>query len=186
MAKLFDIDRNKIVPNPDVLAIPAMKKIWNRDKSKTKDKAMREIAYVVFLCDFHSPYKDLRISEKEKIIIEDTFKADKWEPDDIIKDAIEVYKKLQVTPSMRLLTASRNSVEKLSDYFDQINFKEIDNFGKPIYSAIELTRNLKEVGNVVKSLTNLDKQVKLELEEQSVRGGNKIGYFENPSDEESE
>jgi hypothetical protein len=52
--------------------------------------------------------------------------------------------------------------------------------GKPKYSATDLTRNLKEVGSIVKSLSNLENQVKLELEEQSVRGNAEIGYFEDP------
>lgn len=179
MARLFDIDRNRIVPDPNILAIPAMKKIWNRDKSKEKETALKELSYIVFMYDFHSPYRDLLQRDKEKTIIQDVF-GESWKPDEIIVNAIKVYKKLQVTPSMRLLETSRNSIDKLSDYFDKIDFNATDDWGKPLYTAQDLVRNVKEVGNIVKSLVNLEKQVKLELEEQSVRGDNEIGYFENP------
>ena len=184
MARLFDIDKNKIVPDANVLAIPSLKKLWERDKTKEKDDAFKEISYVVFLCDFHSPYRDIHDSERESLIINDIFKDKKWRPDPAVKEAVKVYKKLQETPSMRLLNTARLTLDKLSGYFEQIDFKETDMYGKPIYSARDLTSNLKEVGNIVKSLVNLEKQVKLELEEQSIRGSAEIGLFEDPDEED--
>lgn len=181
MARLFDIERNKIVPDANILAIPAIKKIWNRDKTVEKASALKDISYIVFLCDFHSPYKDLHELEREKHIISDLFDST-WKPDKDIKAAVVLYKQLQETPSMRLLNTARNTLDKLSDYFNQIDFSEEDIMGKPKYSANDLTRNLKEVGNIVRSLANLEKQVRLELEEQSVRGSSEIGHFEEPDE----
>lgn len=182
MARLFDIERNKIIPSPDVLAIPALKKIWLRDKDKDKVNAMKDLSYIVFLCDFHSPYKDLKGLEKEKLIIEDVFKDKKWQPDDDIKAAIKVYNKLQITPSMRMLQSAKLAIEKVADWFESVDLKEEDVMGKPKYSANDVSRNLKEIGNIVKSLNNLEKQVRLELEETSARGNNEIGYFEDPDE----
>lgn len=183
MAKLFDIEKNRIVPNADVLAIPAIKKIWVRDKTEEKETALKELSYIVFLCDFHSPYRDIREFEKESLIIKDVFKS-KWTPDNLVKEAVETYKKLQETPSMRLLNTARSTLDKLSGYFEQIDFSEMDVLGKPVYSAIDLTRNLKEVGNIVKSLVNLERQVRLELEEHSVRGGSEIMLLEDPDEDD--
>ncbi len=181
MARLFDIDKNKIIPDANILAIPIIKKIWSRDKSSEKDFAFKEISYIVFLCDFHSPYRDIHETVRSKLIIEDLFNKE-WTPDKVVLDAITVYKKLQETPSMRLLYTAKKNLDKLSDYFDQINFTETDMMGKPKYSALDLTRNLKEVGNIVKSLTNLEKQVRLELDDQSIRGDSEIGLMEDPDE----
>lgn len=183
MARLFDIERSKIVPDANVLAIPIIKKIWTRDKTKDKEIAFKELSYVVFLCDFHSPYRDIRESERESLIINDIF-GKEWKPDKLVKEAVNTYKKLQETPSMRLLDTARLTLDKLSGYFEQIDFKETDMMGRPVYSAKDLTSNLKEVGNIVKSLVNLEKQVKLELEEQSVRGNTEIGLFEDPVEDD--
>jgi hypothetical protein len=181
MARLFDIERNKVIPDADIIAIPAFKKIWDRDKSKEKNTALKEISYIVFLCDFHSPYKDMRDGEKSDKIIEEVFEK-VWEPDEVIKSAIKVYNKLQETPSMRLLASARKTLDKLADYFEMVDFKEVDSFtGKLLHSPTDLTRNLKEVGNIVKSLVNLEQQVKLELKEHSVQGSSEIGPFENPN-----
>lgn len=183
MARLFDIERNKIIPDANILAIPSIKKIWNRDKTDVKATALKEISYVVFLCDFHSPYRDLHELERENHIIKDLF-GKGWRPDADLKAAVVTYKKLQETPSMRLLNTARNTLDKLSDYFNQINFSEEDVMGRPKHSANDLTRNLKEVGNIVRSLANLEKQVRLELEEQSIRGSSEVGYFEDPDDDD--
>lgn len=185
MAKLFDIERNRIVPDANILAVPILKKIWFRDKHKEKDKAFKEISYIVFLCDFHSPYRDMEENIRKQSIVEDIFDDNTWKPDKLILKGIETYKKLQETPSMRLLTSARNTLDKLSDYFDSIDFSEEDIMGKPKYSANDLTKNLKEVGNIVRSLANLEKQVRLELEEQSVRGDSEIGYFEDPDSDDA-
>lgn len=182
MARLFDLERNKIVLNPDILAIPAIKKIWQRDKTKDKIKAIEELSYIVFLADFHSPYRDLKGIEKEKIIIEDIFGDTNWRPDDDIKKAVKVYIRNQISPSMRLLQSARVAIEKVSDWFERVDLEEEDTFGKPKYSANDVSRNLKEIGNIVKSLGNLEKQVRMELEESNARGNNEIGYFEDPDE----
>ena len=101
MARLFDIERNKIVPDAKVLAIPTIKKIWDKDKSVTKDVAFKQISYIVFLCDFHSPYRDIHDSVRSKYIIDDIYE-EAWVPDKDVLKAIEVYKRLQETPSMQI------------------------------------------------------------------------------------
>lgn len=181
MARLFDIERNKIVPDANVLAVPSIKKLWDRDKSEDKEVAFKEISYIVFLCDFHSPYRDIHESVRSNYIIADLFPKG-WSPNKEVLTAVQTYKDLQETPSMRLLYTAVRNLDKLSDYFDGINFEETDIMGKPKYSALDLTRNLKEVGNIVKSLANLKKQVRLELEDQSVRGDSEIGAFEDPDE----
>jgi hypothetical protein len=182
MARLFDIDKNKIVLNSDILAIPALKVIWDRDKSKVKDKAMKELSYIVFLCDFHSPYKDLKSNDKEELIIQDIFNNKKWKPDNEIKEAIKVYNKLQITPSMRMLQSAKVAIEKVADWFEKVDLEELDSYGKFKYSANDVSRNLKEIGNIVKSINNLEKQVRSELTESNARGNNIIGPFEEPDD----
>lgn len=181
MGKLFDIVKNEVQLTPEVLAIPSMYALWERDKGRGKPTANKEIKYIVFLCDFKSPYKDVPYSEKEQMIREDIFGSrSKWEPDELVMNAISHYYELQKTRTMHLLTSARKAVEKLSEYFDTVDFKQKDDFGKPTHNASDVSRNLKEVGNIVKSLISLEKQVQIEMTELNVRGGAEIGYYENP------
>ena len=52
---MFQIKNNIIEPIPETLLIPEFKNIWN--KSKDKEIAMKEFAYIYFTEDFKSPYK---------------------------------------------------------------------------------------------------------------------------------
>lgn len=181
MAKLFDINRNKIMPDANILAIPSIKKLWNRDKSVDKETALKEISYIVFLHDFHSPYRDINSSEKESLIKADIFEDKDWKPDTLIDNAIKTYIKLQKSRHSDMLKALEHTEEEITYYFNNINLRDIDEAtGKPLYDINIIVRNAKELGNIIKSIAVLEKQVKLELESQSVRGDAEIGYFEDP------
>lgn len=176
--ELFDIDSGKVTLNPTSLYIPPFKELWDRDTSENKDQATKEIAYVAFLCNLSAknPYNAYAESLREEKVNKDTIRK---KPDKIIKDAIKKYKEFQDTTYTRLLISSKNAAEKLASYFDNMDFSKVDSYGKPIYTGRDLTSNLKEVGNIIKSLTSLEKQVQKDmLDISNVRGGSEIGAFE--------
>ena len=184
--ELFDVDAGNITLNPTSLYIPEFKELWDRDKSVTKERATHEIAYIVFLCSYSvkNPYNVYAESIKEQKVNEDTIKGI---PDESIERAIKKYKEMQETTYTRLLASSKGAAEKLAGYFDDIDFSKIDAYGKPIYSGRDLTSNLKEVGNIIKSLTSLEKQVQRDLlDNTSIRGGSSVGPFELPRHKEAE
>ena len=171
MAKLFDISKGRVIMNPTSIWIPEFKALWDRDRSRTKEKASKEISYIVFMYGFDSPYLAYSEREREGKIIKDYF-ADrkyKWSPDDKVKAAIKKYKEMQETPTTRLLGAAKMAIEKLEDYFKEAESAD----------ASDIIKNAKELGNLVKSIDILEKQVKKEqLEHTNVRGGQEIGLFE--------
>jgi len=182
--ELFDIDAGVVTLNPTSLFIPEFKVLWDRDKSEDKETATKEIAYVAFCKSLSgkNPYIAYAESIRENKVNEDTIKR---EPDELIKKALVKYAEFQDTTYTRLLKSSKNAAEKLSVYFDNMDFNLTDSYGKPVYSGRDLTSNLKEVGNIIKSLTNLEKQVQKDLlDNDSVRGGGDIGPFEMPRNKE--
>lgn len=182
--KLFDIVNGKLViSQPNVLAVPEFKALWDRDKDEDKVNAMRDISYIVFLCDesVSNPYRGYKEIDRIVALKKDFIKDENWEPDEAINKAIAKYKELVQTTNSRLLAAAKNAADKLSEYFYSVNFNEVDQYGKPVFSAKELSSNLASVGNIVKSLTQLEDMVKKEqLESNSIRGGGDIGYYELP------
>ena len=177
--ELFDIEGGQIVLNPTSLYIPPFKELWDRDTSEDKSRATKEIAYVAFLCNYSSrnPYMAYSDSIREMYVNRDTIQGD---PDDLVKSAIEKYREFQDTTYTRLLNSSKNAAEKLAHYFDTMDFSKTDAYGKPLYTGRDLTSNLKEVGNIIKSLTSLEKQVQKDMLETSiVRGGSDVGPFED-------
>ena len=178
--ELFDIEGGKLVLNPANLYIPEIRALWERDKTKEKNQATKEISYVTFMGNMSTknPYMAYSERDKEVKVRKDTIQK---EPDEAIKKALERYKEFQNTTNTRLLLGARSAADKLAGYFEGVDFSQLDSYGKPVYSARELASNLKEVGNIVKSLVLLEKQVQKEqLDQQAVRGGNEIGQYELP------
>lgn len=179
--ELFDIEGGRLVLNPTNLFIPEFKVLWDRDKSQTKEQATLEIAYVAFMRSMSSknPYNAYSDKDKKKKVQNDTIRT---EPDELIEKALNKYQEFQKTTNTRLLLGARSAADKLAGYFERVDFEQLDSYGKPVYSARELASNLKEVGNIVKSLVLLENQVQKEqLDQQAVRGGNEIGMYELPS-----
>ena len=168
MAKLFDINKGRVEMNPASLWIPEFKKLWDRDKSKTKENAVKDITYIVFLNAFDSPYQAYSYDER-KIKLKEGYYTPSWEPDDEIKKAEKKFLELQDTPSLKMLRSVKEGIEKIESYFRNAS---PDN-------ATEIIKNAKEMGSLVKSLDALEKQVQKEkLESASIRGGQEIGLFE--------
>lgn len=178
--QIFDIVEGKIVPNARSLAIPEFKKLWDRDKTKSKDNAYKDLSYVVFFCDMSldNPYRNYAEDDREKVLKRDFF-GNQDKIDKQIQEAIDKYKEMQETVSVRLLRSAKKAAEKLSQYFDNVDFNELDKYGKPIYSARDVSSNLKEIGNIVKSLSTLEDQVRKEqMTSSKIRGGGEIGDYE--------
>src|SRR4030042_5388539 len=182
--RLFDIINGKLVINqPEVLAIPEFKTIWDRDEGEEKEQAVKELSYVTFLCDdsVNNPYRAYKEKEREDVLVRDFIKDENWGPDKEVQAAIKKYREATQTTNSRLLKAAKNAADKLSEYFDMIDFNELDNYGKPVFSAKELASNLAAVGNIVKSLNQLEDMVRKEqMETKTIRGGGDIGYYEIP------
>ena len=132
---LFDYKDYSVILHPDSVAIPPFKELWERDKTKTKHQATKELSYVYYVADFKSPYAIYSEYEKEHKVKQDFIKDPKWIPDAVVLAAIDKYNEFQNTYTMRFLKSARGLCEKLQAYFDEVNFHDVDDKGKPIYNA---------------------------------------------------
>ena len=169
---LLTIKDNVAIPSPYVLTIEEFAKIVNRDKTKSKDRSTKELAYIYFFCDHASPFsvygEDVRSDEVKLSVFGET----KWEPDSAIQAACEKYKKLKETSAVRLLIAAKESVVKLENYFKDIDLTLSDDNGRPVFAAKDLVANLSKMGDVINGISKLEDLVKKEKQVQSSnRGG---------------
>ncbi len=148
---MFIINKeNKIQIEPRMLFIPEFKRIWELDKTSTKQKANNKFAYIYFMADYKSEYNIYGI-EKPLRIATDIMNDDKYSPDQMVLDAIEKYEKLQETFSMRYLKSVRNTVNSLIKFYDELRFKnDTDEVNK--YDPGPVTRALKEVEIIIEKL----------------------------------
>ena len=185
--RAYDIEGGQVVFQPEFLAVPAFKKIWDRDKSKNKHRAYKELSYVVFLGDntILNPYGNLDELFKGELLKKDILENSDYKIDDTLQKAIDKFSEIKETTSSRLLKAAKVAASKLSQYFEEkVNFDDVDINGKPVYSARDLASNLGSVGKIVESLKKLEDQVlKEQLEGGTARGNVTINPFELPSDD---
>lgn len=169
---MFDIKGAKIVLNTEDLAIPPFKDHYNNAKDKAF--ALKEIEYVIWLYKWNTPYAAYPEQERAQRVAKDVFGVDKYTPTSEVAELSKRFVEFQETPGTRLLAASQTAAEGLIEALDNYSREGMD-----IDTAIKVTRILKDVGNIVKSLDIAMKQAKLEqLETGRVKGGGQIGLYE--------
>jgi len=179
--KIFDIQDGKVILNADELSIPAFKKIYESDKTKDKSHAYSKIAYIIFMYKWDSPYMSiLDDAERMYVLKEELFNNSLYELDDLMLNAVDIYKKFQHTFSLQFLEDNMLGASKLMEYYRLIAWNEVDKAGRPIYSSRDLAANLEKAGGILKSLHTLREQVRREeLENTRIKGGNEIGSYED-------
>jgi hypothetical protein len=176
---LFNIKNDQIILDPDSLAIPVFKTIWDNDKTKGKARATQVISYIYYMSDFKSPYSIYPEKKRKEILKEEFIKDKEWKEGINVDKAIQTYRGFQETHTMRLMRAARAAADQLSIYFEDVDFKEKDDQGRPVYTAKDVATSLEKVGKIVESLDKLEEKIKKEIKSESrVRGGGDIGIYE--------
>lgn len=169
---MFDIQKNKITLSTDDLAIPPFKEHYNN--ATDKSFALKEIEYIVWMYKWNTPYSAYPEVERPQRVAKDVFNDETYTPSAEVQQLAERFKEFQETPGTRLLTASQTAAEGLIKALNDYSRGSMD-----IDTAIKVTRILKDVGNIVKSLDIAMKQAKAEqLESGRVKGGGVIGLYE--------
>lgn len=177
--KLFTIVNNQPCIEPATLLIPEFKSVWNRDKSKTKSKAIGELAYVYFATDYLSIYLSYTKELRQERLGEDFMDDKSYKPDPLIIEAMKKYEELQQTPTMNFLKAAQYAQQETEKYFRSIDYTERDFKGNPVYKGTEVTKMLKDCAGVKDSLDKLIEAVKKEMTNGSkARGGGVGGEME--------
>lgn len=171
---MFDIKGDRISLNPDDLGIPPFKDHYNG--AKDKSLALKEIEYIVWLNKWNTPYEAYPIESRAKVVAKDVFGDENYIPTEDVKALERRFIEFQETPGTRLLSASQTAAEGLIKALDDYSRTSMD-----IDTAIKVTRILKDVGNIIKSLDIAVKQARSEQAEAGrVKGGGIIGRYEIP------
>lgn len=174
---------HKLKISPEALSLSPFKKIWDRDKTRNKDKAIAELSFVWLYCDFESDFFDI-LDEEEKF---STIKAHieglpkSWKKDAIIENAIGFYNEMENnTLSMRLLKDGMISAQKTSAFCRQVDLNKTDKNGKFIYNVKQIAEVTKQIPSIIESLEKTMKLVKdAKSKEAGMRGQKPKTMFED-------
>lgn len=183
MAYLFKIEGNLVVPSDEALLVPPFKDIWDRDKTKDKDTAYRELTYVEFMSSqlATNPYKGYAESVRGSVIIKDVFKGEQWTPDELIVEAIKKIEQFQreASPSYNSYMSGLLGKEKVDKFLKTVDLGRINmKTGAPMYKPKEITAALLDLDKVAISLENLKKKVEEDMfEAVKTKGQKEISPF---------
>jgi hypothetical protein len=180
---LFTIENNIVRPTPHALLLSPFKELWERDTSSKKERAIQDFSYIEFVCSMRksNPFSgytdDVKASQVAKIIYKDEY----YKPDELQEECIEFYIKLrdESSPTINFYKKALTGAEKLSNFFETVDFSLMNDRGIPIYKPGDLARSLKDAPDILASMHKMKEKVDQELFDSTKnRGDREINHFE--------
>jgi len=185
---LFEFSKGKeayvVSFSPQLLTIDVFKKIIDRDKSKDKETAKKEISFIYFFADIKSDYmyivnKDLRTKE----IVHDVKLPDTWKPDELIEKCVAFYIERSSTVNSSIYKSACKAAMDISNYLNDTDelLAERDANGKLVTDNAKITGALEKVPKIMANLnaahTELIKEQK--ITEGRMKGSKTFNMFED-------
>lgn len=161
--KLFKYEGYEVKVAPEALTLKPFKKIWDRDKSKDKIKAITELSFLYFYCDPRSDYQYIVDDEDRMEAVKSGEGLPKdWKPDATLKAAIDFYKTFDTSSAM-LLRAAMKAVSKVQNTLDELNPDDTK-------SLKEYLAALKMIPEVASMIQEAEKSLNEEMEYGEAKG----------------
>jgi hypothetical protein len=180
--RFFELDEEKTVHLNKVWIqmIPEFKALLTRDKGSQGDydgrhklRARRDFTFIYFFSDFNSPIRDWEDIERQK---EACYYAGLEEKtvanDDALWIAVRKYEELLLkgSRSLRTYKALLKAQDALDEYYENLDFTEIDRQGKLLHDPASITASADKLDKFSAAIKKFGKAVEEELKE----GGSKI------------
>lgn len=173
--KLISYSDYQIKLADEAFLVKPIRKLFHQDRSERKERFFQQMAVLYFCYSPSSNYSYI-VDEDERLkeVLAQEGITD-FKPSQDFMDAVEIYKKLSVTPSQKLLDDCLVAANTVGKFLREIDLTEEDKNGKPKYQVSQVVTALKNVEGIVASLQSLQKKVDQELQENSkVRGGQEL------------
>ena len=180
MNNLFELNKDfEIVVSPEALTLIPFKKVM--DKYKDPQLGIAELSFIGFLLNPKSDFADIREEgQRKKEILNSMFNGSKIKLDKITDGAILFYKSRNHTTTTLYLDAALDAIDKLTNYFKDVDFTERDDKGGVLYDPKKLVDVISSSPKLMSSIRELKEQIKREQElEQGVRGAGQKGVYED-------
>ena len=180
--KLIDFDGLDFKIADEALLVRPIRELFEKDKTVKKENFWRQISYLWFMCDPRSPYMYLtddsvRAAEVRK---QEGFE-DSFVPSQILKEAMEIYKRQTITTSSLLLEDIRIGIDNVRSFFRTVNLAATDEkTGKPLYQISSVTSAIKQAIDLSKMLAEAERElVKDFVSDDKARGNAEKAVYEN-------
>lgn len=163
---IIEYNNYQIIPTEEAFLIAPIRKLYNSDKTKTKEKFMQLMSVLYFYADPRSSYNYI-IDDKERLkeIIAQEGLPSNFKIDSTLQEAIDIYKKHTITSSYLLLQDTKEVIENMRKVLKSIDWENLDEKDK--VNAVKTVASITSmIPKIVKDLTDAEKAVTKEIEEQ--------------------
>ena len=159
------------------------KKILKRDKSRDKDRALKEMLFIYYYSDIKSDY--LIIDSKFRIeeIKKDIGLPEDWRIDSVLQEAIDFYEERSLTVIGKLYKNALLAANDISEYLTKTKelLEERDDRNKPVTTLTTIVGGISKIKVVMQDLKAAEKElIKEKVEtEGRMKGQQAMGMFES-------
>lgn len=171
--KLIKYENYQVVPADELFLLKDFRTLFNKDKSKNKEKFMEILSVIYFCYDPRSTYADIfDDDERLKEVKKQEGLDDSFEITPEIQKAIDTYRQVTTTTSQKLLDSMRKSIAKIGEFLENVNLYATDDKGKQVYNVSQIVQATDKIPQLAKKLIETEKIVNAEIAEQGrIRGG---------------
>ena len=163
----------EIKPTQEALLIKPIRKLYNQDRSKTKDKFLQALSVLYFYVDPRSSYSYI-VDDADRLeaIIEQEGLPSNFKITGDLADAMECYRKHCTTASSLLLQTTKMTIENMRKNLNSIDYGSLEEKDK-VTAMKNIAAITQMIPKIVKDLSEAERAVEKEIEEQgTARGGN--------------
>jgi hypothetical protein len=167
--KLIRYEDYQIKLADEAFLVKPIRRLWHQDRSAQKEQFWRQMSYLYFVVSPVSSYSYiLDPEERAAEVIKQEGLPEDFRPSPLLLEAMQIYRKLTITPSQKLLESALIAADTVSKFLrDPDILTAEDRNGKPKYQISSITAALKNVEGIVSSLQTLQKKVEQEIIEDS-------------------
>ena len=170
--KLLEYYNYELKVAPEALLVKPIRKLYNQDRSRTKEQFMQQLSYLYFMVDPRSTYSYI-LDEKQRAqaIIKQEGLPENFVPSPTLVEAMKVYAEHTVTTSSHLLMSIRIAVDALVEEMNHAKelLEERTDKGARVTKTSDLITSINNVMKMIPQLQDLEKKVAAEINEKESR-----------------
>lgn len=172
--KLIKVENYELKVADEALLVKPIRRLWNMDRSAGKEQFYKQMSLLFYVYSPSSNYAYI-VDEKERmkeVMAQEGISEIKNSAE--FKAAVEAYKELVKTTSSELLSDVRLTIEKVRQALNSVDFDALDEKDK-VNALKTVTSVVSMIPKLVKDLTEAEKAVAKEMEEQTnARGSQEL------------
>jgi hypothetical protein len=181
---LFEIVNKRVVPTVHALMIEPFKSIWEADPTPEKSNAIKLFSYTEFVCSPKKSNPFIGYSEevRPRKVKKEIYGDENYRTTDFMILCVAKYKEIleEGSPTYVLFNAALNAKDKLVHFLNNFSLEERTNAGTAVIKPADVTRALKEIPDVAKSILASREKVHAELlEDSKTRNQREIRQYED-------